>query len=205
MKYFISINNKKDGPFTYEEVLQKNLSPDVLIWKQEQSWWLPINQVEEFKTHIEQRPAQTSKSYGDYNVFVISCVAMILILFFMLVAKKEQLHNKNETVITEDLKDDEPLVENEDIFNQEKEDLDTSENLIHSPLGEEASLRQKRIRENADLLGVGTGWGANKNRFTQSNSIQNGRGLEDYRDYISSPVKGQNLDNLKKSNKSGKK
>lgn len=58
-KWYIVINNKKEGPFIYaqieEKILTKVLNPDSYIWKRGFKGWEHLKNVEVFKDKLEER------------------------------------------------------------------------------------------------------------------------------------------------------
>lgn len=53
MNYFILINNVQQGPFTLEELRQRGLTADTLVWAQGMSQWTPAWQVEELRSLVQ--------------------------------------------------------------------------------------------------------------------------------------------------------
>ena len=47
--YFISRNNKKEGPLSLEEVKKLTLTEDILVWKEGMSNWVNIKEIPELK------------------------------------------------------------------------------------------------------------------------------------------------------------
>jgi hypothetical protein len=54
--YFISKNNKKEGPLTFDEVRNLKLTDDVLIWKEGMADWTQITNLPEFQEFIIKTP-----------------------------------------------------------------------------------------------------------------------------------------------------
>lgn len=54
MEYFIIDNNgQQAGPFSQDELVQKAINPETLVWKQGMADWTPAWKVEELKTVLE--------------------------------------------------------------------------------------------------------------------------------------------------------
>ena len=54
MEYFIIDNNgQQAGPFSLDQLVQKAISPETLVWKQGMADWTPAWKVEELKTVLE--------------------------------------------------------------------------------------------------------------------------------------------------------
>lgn len=54
--YFISKNDRKDGPLTFTEVTKLKLTDDILIWKEGMPNWVKISELPEFKNYIIKLP-----------------------------------------------------------------------------------------------------------------------------------------------------
>ena len=54
MEYFIIDNNgQQAGPFSQDQLVQKAISPETLVWKQGMADWTPAWKVEELRTVLE--------------------------------------------------------------------------------------------------------------------------------------------------------
>ena len=54
MEYFIIDNNgQQAGPFSQDQLVQKAISPETLVWKQRMADWTPAWKVEELRTVLE--------------------------------------------------------------------------------------------------------------------------------------------------------
>lgn len=49
MKYFIIVNDAQQGPYTVEELRQRNIASETLVWAEGMQQWTPAWQVEELK------------------------------------------------------------------------------------------------------------------------------------------------------------
>ena len=77
MQYFIVINDVQQGPFSIDELRQRNITSDTLVWAEGMSQWTPAWQVEELRplfyddaqaawtAAAQQGP--TSPPYGTQN------------------------------------------------------------------------------------------------------------------------------------------
>ncbi|MBK9330001.1 MAG: DUF4339 domain-containing protein [Sphingobacteriales bacterium] len=54
--YFISIDNYKSGPFTYEEIVELHLTDDMLVWKDGLEDWVSIKELPELKNYLNMQP-----------------------------------------------------------------------------------------------------------------------------------------------------
>ncbi len=59
--YFIVNEEKKEGPFTLEQVKKMNLLPETLIWRSDDSNWRQVKEMEELKDFIVLSPPKTYK------------------------------------------------------------------------------------------------------------------------------------------------
>jgi uncharacterized RDD family membrane protein YckC len=50
--YYTFINNDRQGPFSFEEILSKRLSENDLIWRNGLDDWIPLNQLPEYLAYI---------------------------------------------------------------------------------------------------------------------------------------------------------
>lgn len=63
MEYFIIDNNgQQAGPFSQDQLVQKAISPETLVWKQGMADWTPAWKVEELKTVLEAVEANKPNS-----------------------------------------------------------------------------------------------------------------------------------------------
>ena len=63
MEFFIIDNNgQQAGPFSQDQLVQKAISPETLVWKQGMADWTPAWQVEELKTVLEAVEANKPNS-----------------------------------------------------------------------------------------------------------------------------------------------
>lgn len=60
-KFYYSDGVNQYGPFTLEELKEKNLSRNTLVWFSEMEDWKPAGEVPEFKTLFEQSPPPLSQ------------------------------------------------------------------------------------------------------------------------------------------------
>lgn len=58
MKYFIIVNDAQQGPYTVEELRQRNISSGTLVWTEGMQQWTPAWQVEELKPLFYQTTGQ---------------------------------------------------------------------------------------------------------------------------------------------------
>ena len=58
MEFFIiDHNGQQAGPFSFDQLVQKGISPETLVWKQGMADWTPAWKVEELKAVLESQPA----------------------------------------------------------------------------------------------------------------------------------------------------
>lgn len=62
MQYFIVINNVQQGPFSIDELRQRNITSDTLVWAEGMPQWTPAWQVEELRPlfYDDAQAAQTT-------------------------------------------------------------------------------------------------------------------------------------------------
>lgn len=52
MKYYIAVNNQPQGPFEINELSQKGITPDTLLWCEGMSNWLPAKDIAEVNSEL---------------------------------------------------------------------------------------------------------------------------------------------------------
>lgn len=69
MEFFIiDHNGQQAGPFSFDQLVQKGISPETLVWKQGMSDWTPAWKVEELKAVLEAiRANQQQAQQQDYQ------------------------------------------------------------------------------------------------------------------------------------------
>lgn len=69
MEFFIiDRNGQQAGPFSYDQLVQKGISPETLVWKQGMADWTPAWKVEELKAVLEAiRANQQQAQQQDYQ------------------------------------------------------------------------------------------------------------------------------------------
>ena len=68
MEYFIIDNNgQQAGPFSQDQLVQKAISPETLVWKQGMADWTPAWKVEELKTVLEAVEANKTATNQQEN------------------------------------------------------------------------------------------------------------------------------------------
>lgn len=61
MEFFIiDRNGQQAGPFSFDQLVQKGISPETLVWKQGMADWTPARKVEELKAVLEAVEANQS-------------------------------------------------------------------------------------------------------------------------------------------------
>ncbi|MGB4205819.1 MAG: CD225/dispanin family protein [Bacteroidales bacterium] len=66
-KYYYSDGTNQFGPFTLEELRNKNITRETLVWFPELSRWKPAGTIPELATIFEPVPPPLTKQYSDYN------------------------------------------------------------------------------------------------------------------------------------------
>lgn len=94
IKYFISLNNKKSGPFSLDELKKMNLTDEYLVWQNGFDDWKNIIEVDELKDfYVKLPPPLPNKTNGLFNnvwnkyenEFSLILFLFILFLVFLLV------------------------------------------------------------------------------------------------------------------------
>lgn len=89
--YFISSNNKKEGPFNFEELKRLKLNQDTEIWRSDFDNWKKITEVEELinliyflppKTNKEVRSQEFTKNYTE----LLKLVTLLYFVFSILIS-----------------------------------------------------------------------------------------------------------------------
>jgi hypothetical protein len=82
-EYHVSLNGKSLGTFSLDELKEKKINPESMIWFEGLPDWLPVDQVEELKDFVKSTPppiprAQSKKIiYGKgYFVFGLTCIIL---------------------------------------------------------------------------------------------------------------------------------
>ena len=64
MEFFIiDHNGQQAGPFSFDQLVQKGISPETLVWKQGMADWTPAWKVEELKAVLEAIRANQQQDY----------------------------------------------------------------------------------------------------------------------------------------------
>lgn len=64
MEFFIiDHNGQQAGPFNFDQLVQKGISPETLVWKQGMADWTPAWKVEELKAVLEATKANQQQDY----------------------------------------------------------------------------------------------------------------------------------------------
>ena len=64
MEFFIiDHNGQQAGPFSFDQLVQKGISPETLVWKQGMADWTPAWKVEELKAVLEAIKANQQQDY----------------------------------------------------------------------------------------------------------------------------------------------
>lgn len=66
--YFIVINEKKEGPYTLEQLKNIKLSEKTLVWRSDFNDWKSISEVEELKEQIIIEPPKTKMEQIDERI-----------------------------------------------------------------------------------------------------------------------------------------
>lgn len=67
MQYFIVINDVQQGPFSIDELRQRNITSDTLVWAEGMPQWVPAWQVEELRP-LFYADAQTSQTSAPQQI-----------------------------------------------------------------------------------------------------------------------------------------
>lgn len=68
MEFFIiDRNGQQAGPFSFDQLVQKGISPETLVWKQGMADWTPAWKVEELKAVLEAAEANQSNQSNQSN------------------------------------------------------------------------------------------------------------------------------------------
>ncbi len=68
MEFFIiDRNGQQAGPFSFDQLVQKGISPETLVWKQGMADWTPAWKVEELKAVLEAIEANQSNQSNQSN------------------------------------------------------------------------------------------------------------------------------------------
>ena len=62
-KYFINTGNRKEGPFSAEELIQKNISRETMIWTSQYADWVQAGDVPELVVLMKDIPPSV-KTFG---------------------------------------------------------------------------------------------------------------------------------------------
>lgn len=68
MEFFIiDHNGQQAGPFSFDQLVQKGISPETLVWKQGMADWTPAWKVEELRAVLEATEANQSNQKAQIN------------------------------------------------------------------------------------------------------------------------------------------
>lgn len=68
MEFFIiDHNGQQAGPFSFDQLVQKGISPETLVWKQGMADWTPAWKVEELRAVLEAAEANQSNQKAQSN------------------------------------------------------------------------------------------------------------------------------------------
>lgn len=68
MEFFIiDRNGQQAGPFSFDQLVQKGISPETLVWKQGMADWTPAWKVEELRAVLEAAEANQSNQSNQSN------------------------------------------------------------------------------------------------------------------------------------------
>ena len=115
-KYFISDGKAKEGPFTLEEILKKDLLDTTLVWRDGFDTWKNITEVEELKIAIVKSPPKlplqkikdkkreesTNTLISFLKVFALFGVGSFLLLYFLSGSWKSESQLRYEEHLTGD-------------------------------------------------------------------------------------------------------
>ncbi|MCH3995944.1 MAG: GYF domain-containing protein [Prevotella sp.] len=67
MEYFIIENGQQSGPFTIEQLAQKHITSETLVWAEGMTNWTPAWQVEQLKYILSGNPRQTPPPFNPQD------------------------------------------------------------------------------------------------------------------------------------------
>lgn len=68
MEFFIiDRNGQQAGPFSFDQLVQKGISPETLVWKQGMADWAPAWKVEDLRAVLEAIRANQQQAQQDYQ------------------------------------------------------------------------------------------------------------------------------------------
>ncbi len=67
MEYFMIENGQQTGPFTIDQLAQKHITSETLVWAEGMSNWTPAWQVEQLKYILTGSPQPTPPPYSPGN------------------------------------------------------------------------------------------------------------------------------------------
>ena len=56
MQYYISVNDQQQGPFTFEDLRNLQITPYTWVWEQERNDWVPASQISELQSLFVGQP-----------------------------------------------------------------------------------------------------------------------------------------------------
>ncbi len=79
--YFINNGGKSEGPFSFEEMQEKNLVANTLIWKKDWNFWKPVSEVAEFSEFLSNLPPplpiNNEGVEAEHSTFQLNTVASL--------------------------------------------------------------------------------------------------------------------------------
>ena len=84
MKYYIAVNNERQGPFTTEELAQKGITADTLVWTENMVDWQPAGSLDELRPFIRQAHAVPPQVSAPQKKKKSGCMITLLIALIVL-------------------------------------------------------------------------------------------------------------------------
>ena len=84
MKYYIAVNNERQGPFTTEELAQKGITADTLVWTENMVDWQPAGSLDELRPFIRQVQAVPPQVSAPKKKKKSGCMITLLIALIVL-------------------------------------------------------------------------------------------------------------------------
>ena len=78
MSYYLLVNNVKEGPYSFEELLGKNIKPNTLVWRQGFPNWKTAKDVKELYTVIYTSPPESKHSNHMPKTWLVESIIVTL-------------------------------------------------------------------------------------------------------------------------------
>lgn len=84
MKYYIAVNNERQGPYSIEELARKGINADTLVWAKNMIDWQPASSIDELRPIVSQSQTVYSNTPTSKKKRSSGCLKFFLSAFILL-------------------------------------------------------------------------------------------------------------------------